>query len=161
MIIGEPHTEKPIRWAMVGGGRGSQIGYVHRSAALRDRAFDLIAGAFDIDAKRGRDFGVELGVAADRCYPNYGALFAGEAARPDGIQAVSIATPNNTHFEIAKAALAHGLHVVCEKPLCFTYFSSSFDRLASVRPESAFSFRMICSICARNHGSIDVSSKIS
>jgi predicted dehydrogenase len=131
MIIGEPHTEKPIRWAMVGGGRGSQIGYVHRSAALRDRAFDLIAGAFDIDAKRGRDFGVELGVAADRCYPNYGALFAGEAARPDGIQAVSIATPNNTHFEIAKAALAHGLHVVCEKPLCFTVTEAeALQRLA-------------------------------
>ena len=47
-------------------------------------------------------------------------MFAAEAARPDGIQAVSVATPNNTHYEITKAALEHGLHVVCEKPLCFT-----------------------------------------
>ncbi|MGB8664570.1 MAG: Gfo/Idh/MocA family oxidoreductase, partial [Serratia inhibens] len=42
------------------------------------------------------------------------------AARSDGIEAVSIATPNNTHFAICQAALEAGLHVVCEKPLCFT-----------------------------------------
>jgi predicted dehydrogenase len=120
MINGELKTAAPIRWAMVGGGRGSQIGYIHRSAALRDRAFDLVAGAFDLDPERGRAFGVELGLDPARCYPDYTALFAGEATRPDGIQAVSIATPNNTHFAIAKAALEQGIHVVCEKPLCFT-----------------------------------------
>ncbi|WP_152048827.1 Gfo/Idh/MocA family protein [Aureimonas psammosilenae] len=120
MINGELKTAIPIRWAMVGGGRGSQIGYIHRSAALRDRAFTLVAGAFDLDPERGCAFGVELGLDPARCYPDYTALFAGEAARPDGIQAVSIATPNNTHFAIAKAALEHGIHVVCEKPLCFT-----------------------------------------
>ncbi|THD43277.1 MAG: Gfo/Idh/MocA family oxidoreductase [Bradyrhizobium sp.] len=134
MIIGEPHTQKPIRWAMVGGGRGSQIGYVHRSAALRDRVFDLVAGAFDIDPERGRAFGVELGLAADRCYSDYRALFASEKARPDGAQAVSIATPNNTHFEIAKAALEHGIHVICEKPLCFTTREAeALQRLAGER----------------------------
>jgi predicted dehydrogenase len=105
---------------MVGGGRGSQIGYIHRSAALRDRAFALVAGAFDLDPERGRAFGVELGLAAERCYDDYRAMFAAEAARPDGIRAVSVATPNNTHYEITRAALEHGLHVVCEKPLCFT-----------------------------------------
>jgi predicted dehydrogenase len=52
MIFGERQTPVPIRWAMVGGGRGSQIGYIHRSAALRDRTFDLVAGAFDIDPAR-------------------------------------------------------------------------------------------------------------
>ena len=120
MIIGEPQTAASIRWAMVGGGRGSQIGYSHRSAALRDRCFDLVAGAFDLDPDRGRAFGVDLGVDPERCHGDYAAMFAAEARRPDGIQAVSIATPNNTHFAIAKAALEHGLHVVCEKPLCFT-----------------------------------------
>lgn len=120
MITGTRKTEAPIRWAMVGGGRGSQIGYVHRSAALRDRYFDLVAGAFDLDPERGRAFGAEFGLDPTRCYPDYRALFAGEAARPDGIRAVSVATPNNTHYEITRAALEHGLHVVCEKPLCFT-----------------------------------------
>ena len=120
MIDGERRTTRPIRWAMVGGGRGSQIGYIHRSAALRDRTFDLVAGAFDIDPARGKAFGVDLGLDPERCYADYEALFAAEAARPDGIEAVSIATPNNSHFAICRAALQHGLHVVCEKPLCFT-----------------------------------------
>jgi predicted dehydrogenase len=120
MINGEMQLNAPIRWAMVGGGRSSQIGYIHRSAALRDSSFQLVAGAFDIDAEAGRQFGVRLGVAPDRCYADYKAMFEAEARRADGIQAVSVATPNGTHFEICKAALLAGLHVVCEKPLCFT-----------------------------------------
>lgn len=120
MIHGERRTAAPIRWAMVGGGRGSQIGYVHRSAALRDRTFELVAGAFDLDPGRGRAFGIQLGVDPARCYPDWRAMLAAEAARADGIGAVTVATPNDTHYEIARAALEHGLHVVCEKPLCFT-----------------------------------------
>jgi predicted dehydrogenase len=120
MINGDRQIAAAIRWGMVGGGRGSQIGYVHRSAALRDHYFDLCAGAFDLDPERGRSFGQALGVAPDRCYADYRTMFAAEAAREDGIRAVSVATPNNTHYEICKSALAHGIHVVCEKPLTFT-----------------------------------------
>ena len=120
MINGENLVPASIPWGMVGGGRQSQIGYIHRSAALRDGVFKLVAGAFDIDAQRGRDFGTAIGVEAGRCYADYKAMFATEVQRPDGIRAVSIATPNGTHFAISKAALEAGLHVVCEKPLCFT-----------------------------------------
>lgn len=120
MIFGDKNINEPIRWAMVGGGNGSQIGYIHRSAALRDFNFDLLAGAFDENPSNGREFGVRLHVASERCYPNYKVMFAEEAERPDGIEAVSVATPNFTHFEITKAALEAGLHVICEKPLCFT-----------------------------------------
>ena len=120
MIDGTLLPGRPIAWGMVGGGHNSQIGHVHRSAALRDHNFRLVAGAFDIDAARGRRFGEQLGVDVQRCYADYRAMFEAEAGRPDGIRAVSIATPNNTHFEICKAALLSGLHVVCEKPLCFT-----------------------------------------
>ena len=120
MINGAKILPAPIRWAMVGGGQGSQIGYIHRSAALRDGVFQLVAGAFDIDPVRGRDFGASLGLDPQRCYPDYATMFAAEAARADGIQAVSVATPNGTHYAICKAALEAGLHVVCEKPLCFT-----------------------------------------
>lgn len=119
MINGENQLTRPLRWAMIGGGRTSQIGYIHRCAALRDRCFDLVAGAFDVDHQRGKDFGTAIGVAPDRCYPDYKTMFAEEAKKPDGIEAVSIATPNFTHYEISKAALEAGLHVICEKPLCF------------------------------------------
>ena len=120
MINGEKISERPIRWAMIGGGRGSQIGYIHRSAALRDANFELVAGAFDINPERGKDFGKNLHVDPDRCYSDYKEAIAAEKNRPDGVEAVSIATPNFTHFEIAKAALEAGLHVYCEKPMCFS-----------------------------------------
>jgi predicted dehydrogenase len=120
MFNEENSLEQPIRWAMVGGGRGSEIGYAHRAGASRDGNFQLVAGAFDIDAARCLDFGTRLGLAADRCYADYKALFESESKRADGIQAVSIATPNGTHYTISKAALKAGLHVICEKPVTFT-----------------------------------------
>lgn len=120
MIDGTRKTKRALRWGMVGGGRGSQIGYIHRSAALRDRYFDLKAGALDLDAGRGAAFAADLGVDPARAYSDWRAMIAAEAARPDGIEVVTIATPNNTHHEIARAALRAGMHVICEKPLCFT-----------------------------------------
>ncbi|TXH71532.1 MAG: Gfo/Idh/MocA family oxidoreductase [Thiothrix sp.] len=120
MFNEERHLAAPIRWGMVGGGQGSEIGYAHRSSAARDRFFALKAAAFDINPERGREFGVNLGLEPERCYADYQSLFAEEAKRADGIQAVSIATPNGTHYAISKAALEAGLHVICEKPLTFT-----------------------------------------
>lgn len=110
----------PLRWGMVGGGRGSQIGYIHRAAAERDKLFRLVAGAFDINHERGVSFGTNIGVDGERCYPDYLTMFAEEAKREDGIEIVSIATPNKFHYEMTKSALEHNLHVVCEKPLTFT-----------------------------------------
>lgn len=130
MINGSRITGEPIRWAMVGGGKGSQIGYIHRSAAMRDDNFRLVAGAFDIDPERGQAFAAELGIAPDRCYPDYRTMFEAESAREDGIEAVSVATPNGLHYAVCKAALEAGLHVVCEKPLCFT--SREAEELASL-----------------------------
>ncbi len=120
MFNEERRAAQPIRWGMVGGGKGSQIGYIHRSSAQRDGRFQLLAGAFDINAQRGKDFGAQIGVDSHRCYKDYKEMFSQEAKREDGIQAVSIATPNFTHYEICKEALRAGLHVVCEKPLCFS-----------------------------------------
>lgn len=81
MINGLKPLDRTLRWGMVGGGGSSQIGYIHRSAALRDNTFTLLAGAFDIDGERGRQFGQRLGVDPDRCYADYQSLFRGEAAR--------------------------------------------------------------------------------
>jgi Predicted dehydrogenases and related proteins len=121
MLNGEKSIPRPLRWAMIGGGRLSQVGYKHRSGALRDNtAYQMVASAFDIDAARGREFGVNLGLDPERCYDNYQQLLSEEAKRTDGVEVVSIATPNGTHFEITKAALNAGIHVICEKPLFFT-----------------------------------------
>ncbi|WP_448665752.1 Gfo/Idh/MocA family protein [Serratia plymuthica] len=121
MLNGEKSITRPLRWAMIGGGRLSQVGYKHRSGALRDNtAYQLVACAFDIDAARGRDFGVNLGVPSGRCYDNYQQLLTEEAKRIDGIEVVTIATSNGTHYEITRAALNAGIHVICEKPLFFT-----------------------------------------
>ena len=121
MLNGEKVIPRPLRWAMIGGGRLSQVGYKHRSGALRDNtAYQLVASAFDIDAARGREFGINLGLSAERCYDNYQQLLTEEAKRDDGIEVVTIATPNGTHFEITRAALNAGIHVICEKPLFFT-----------------------------------------
>jgi len=114
------HLDRPLRWGMVGGGQGSQIGSIHRQAATRDRLFQFVAAALDIDPQRGQAFGTAIGLDPNRCYPDYQTMFAAEASRADGIEVVSIATPNATHFAICKAALEHNLHVICEKPLCFT-----------------------------------------
>jgi predicted dehydrogenase len=119
MINGEKKLERPLRWGMVGGGRTSQIGYKYRMGATRDNVYRLLAGAFDVDFERGKSFGVNVGVESSRCYPDYKTMFAEEAKRLDGIEVVSIATPNGSHYEITKAALNAGLHVVCEKPLFF------------------------------------------
>lgn len=105
---------------MVGGGRTGQVGYKHRTGALRDGTYQLIAGAFDLDPQRGLDFGVNLGVPEDRCYATYQDLITGETAREDGVDVVTVATPNFTHFEITKALLEAGIHVICEKPLFFS-----------------------------------------
>lgn len=121
MLNGERKIPRPLRWAMVGGGRLGQVGYKHRCGALRDNtAFRLVAGAFDLEPERGRDFGAAIGVDPRRCYPDYRTMLAEEAGREDGVEVVSIATPNGTHFEITRAALEAGLHVICEKPLFFT-----------------------------------------
>jgi predicted dehydrogenase len=120
MLNGETSIGVPLRWGMVGGGRTGQVGYKHRTGALRDGTYRLVCGAFDLDAERGRDFGVRIGVDAGRCYADYRQLIAGEAGREDGVEVVSIATPNFTHYEITKACLEAGLHVICEKPLFFS-----------------------------------------
>ena len=121
MLHGEKLLDRPLRWGMVGGGRTGQVGYKHRTGALRDNtAYKLVCGAFDLDVGRGKDFGRNLGVTEDRLYPDYQTLIAKEAKRDDGVGVVTIATPNFTHYQITKACLEAGLHVICEKPLFFT-----------------------------------------
>ncbi|HEX5788789.1 MAG TPA: Gfo/Idh/MocA family oxidoreductase [Woeseiaceae bacterium] len=108
-----------IRMGMVGGGPGAFIGAVHRLAAGITGQIDLVAGAFSRDAGASQRFGADLGLAPGRAYGSYGEMFAAEAALPQNerMQCVSIVTPNDSHAAIACAAMGHGFHVICDKPL--------------------------------------------
>ncbi len=109
-----------LNWGMIGGGRGSQIGPAHRLGAQADGNFVLAAGALDADVVQGRAYAQELGIASDRAYGSWQEMLAAESVRPDRVDLVTIATPNATHFEIAKAFLEAGFHVLCEKPMTMT-----------------------------------------
>lgn len=109
-----------LTWGMIGGGEGSQIGPVHRIASALDQRFDFKAGALDADPAKGRDFAVRLGIDPQRAYGDWKEMLAAERSRPDKLDLVTVATPNSTHFEITKAFLEAGIHVLCEKPMTVT-----------------------------------------
>lgn len=109
-----------IRLGMVGGGQGAFIGAVHRIAARLDDQYDLVAGALSSDPERAMASAADLGIAADRSYASFEEMAKAEAARPDGIEAVSIVTPNHMHAPAAKAFLNAGIHVICDKPITTT-----------------------------------------
>ncbi len=113
-------SEARIRYGMVGGGPGAFIGAVHRMAARLEGRYELLAGAFSSQPQKARAMGSQLGLATDRVYPSYQEMARSEAARPDGIEAVVIVTPNHLHFPVAKAFLEAGVHVICDKPLTTT-----------------------------------------
>ncbi|HEX5335103.1 MAG TPA: Gfo/Idh/MocA family oxidoreductase [Propionicimonas sp.] len=102
---------------MVGGGPGSNIGIAHRTGLLLDDRYRLVAGSFARDPQRSAAMAARLGIEADRAYADYRAMAAAEAARPDGIDLVVVATPNDSHVEIVTAFLEAGIAVACEKPL--------------------------------------------
>lgn len=110
-----------LRFGMVGGGNGAFIGDVHRHGALMDDMAVIKAGCFS----RHQDKNLEAGhkwhiYEDDRIYPDYKTMAESESAREDGIHFVIIATPNISHYEIAKCFLEHGIHVMCDKPLTQT-----------------------------------------
>ncbi len=132
-----------LNWGMIGGGEGSQIGPAHRLGAGLDGAFDFVAGALDHRAEEGRDYGQRLGLAADRAYGDWREMLEGERNREDRVDLVTVATPNATHFQITKAFLEAGFHVLCEKPMTMTVEEG--EEIVRVAKASG-------KICAVNYG---------
>lgn len=134
-----------MRWGLVGGGRGSQIGEAHRIAARLDGLFVLAAGALDVDVRRGRAFARELGIDHGRSYGDWREMLEAEAGRPpdERLNLVTVATPNATHYEITRGFLEAGFNVLCEKPLTMTVEEA--EALRSVAAKSG-------AICAVNFG---------
>ncbi len=108
-----------LQWGMIGGGDGSQIGPAHRLGAGLDDLFEFTAGALDHRPDEGIAYGRRLGLG-DRAYGSWQDMLAGEKKQDNPIDLVTVATPNSTHFEITKAFLEGGFHVLCEKPMTMT-----------------------------------------
>src|SRR5918995_278293 len=117
-----------LRLGVIGGGKSSLIGPAHRVAARLDDDFEIVAGVLSSDAERSLADARSLGIA--RGYSDVPGMLAGEAGRPDGMDAVAIMTPNDSHFMLVKQALEAGLDVICDKPL--TNELSSARELASL-----------------------------
>jgi predicted dehydrogenase len=106
-----------LRLGFVGGGPDSWIGRMHRAAAELDHCWQPVAGVFSGDPSRSREAGVALGFDPARSYPSVPAMVEAEGARPDGIEAVAIMSPNDTHYPCAAAALDANLDVIADKPV--------------------------------------------
>jgi len=113
---------RPLRLGIIGGGSGSFIGQIHRSSAVLDGRFEVVAGVFSSQAERSAAFGAEIGLQAGRGYGSVEQMITVEAERSagDGIEAVAVMTPNDRHFPECSAALSAGLHVICDKPMTHT-----------------------------------------
>ena len=127
-----------LRLGMVGGGQGAFIGGVHRIAARLDDRYELVAGALSTDPERNRMSAAELLIDPDRCYDSFEVMAATEAGRDDGIDVVAIVTPNNVHYDAARAFLEAGIHVICDKPL--TTSLEDAESLARLVKESGLIF---------------------
>ena len=108
---------KRLKYAMVGGAKGSFIGPIHRMAIRMDDLADLVAGCFSRDAKTNAASGAKFRLSPARVYADWRKLIAAEAGKIDFLV---ICTTNETHYAIAKQALEAGIDVFCEKPLSLT-----------------------------------------
>jgi predicted dehydrogenase len=112
---------RKLNMGMVGGGRDAFVGGIHRMAARLDGEIELVAGAFSSDPEKAKRSGEDLFLNPRRVYRDYQTMAIDEAELPVGerIDFVSIVTPNNLHFPIAKEFLEAGFNVVCDKPMTF------------------------------------------
>lgn len=112
---------RKLRMALAGGGQGSFIGRVHATAAVLDNRAVLVAGALSSNPEKAKTSAPDYDIPATRAYTSIHELVQKEKALPadQRIDFVSVATPNHTHFEIAKAAAEGGFNVICDKPLTF------------------------------------------
>jgi predicted dehydrogenase len=113
---------KKLKMGMVGGGPGAFIGDVHRRASRIDGMIELVGGAFDVNPEKSKEQGEILGLDSSRVYGDYKELIDKETSLPEAqrINFVSVVTPNNWHFPIAKDLLEAGFNVMCEKPMTMT-----------------------------------------
>ena len=131
-----------LKWGMIGGGEGSQIGPAHRLGAGLDGLFAFTAGALAHRPEYGIEYGQRLGLG-DRAYGGWEEMLQAEKKRDDKVDLVTVATPNSTHFEITKSFLENGFHVLCEKPMTMTVEEG--EEIVEIAKKTG-------NICAVNYG---------
>ena len=109
-----------LRLGVVGGGPGSFIGAMHRQAARRDDRYEIVTGILSSEPEKSKQAGLELGWSSDRIYSTFTEMLDVESSRKDGIDVVTIMTPNDSHYEYSVAALERGFDVICDKPMTNT-----------------------------------------
>ena len=109
-----------IRLGMVGGGEGAFIGAVRRIASRLDDEYVLVAGALSSTSEKAMRSGLAIGLDPARTYADYHEMARKEAQREDGVEVVSVVTPNSEHVGAALAFIESGVHVICDKPLSTT-----------------------------------------
>ncbi len=114
---------RPLRLAVIGGGPGSFIGAMHRTAARLDRRYELVAGVMSSDPERSRQAAEGEGIA--RSYGDALEMLKAEATHQEGAEVVAIMTPNDSHHEYSLAALDLGFDVICDKPMTNTLEEAS------------------------------------
>ncbi len=141
MPVNAPLNRK-LRMGLVGGGQGAFIGRVHATAAILDNRAVLVAGALSADPAKAKASAPEYDIVPGRAYGSYQEMLSAESKMPLGerIDFVSIATPNHTHFEIAKAFAEAGFNVMCDKPM--TYDLAQAEELAKVVQKAGVVFAL-------------------
>lgn len=113
-----PPLGRRLRLGMVGGGRRAVVGTWHYYGARLSGHWSLVAGALSRDPERARLSAEDWCIASDRIYDDYRKMAEAEASRgADGIEAVSICTPNYNHYDVACAFLDRGFDVIVDKPM--------------------------------------------
>src|SRR5215212_2883859 len=139
MPTNEPLNRK-LRMGLIGGGQGAFIGRVHATAAILDNRAALVAGALSSDPSKAKASAPDYDIPPQRAYGSYREMIDAELKLPDGerVDFVSVATPNHTHYEIAKAFAEAGFNVICDKPMTFDLAQA--EQLAEAAKKSGVVF---------------------
>ena len=131
--------KRRLRLGMVGGGQGAFIGAVHRISARMDDKYEFVAGCLSSTPEKAKSSANEIGLSLDRSYPDFKTMAEEESKREDGIEVVSIVTPNHMHAGPAIEFLNKDIHVICDKPMTAT-MEDAHKLMSSIKSSNAFFF---------------------
>lgn len=128
--------KKKLKLGMIGGGQGAFIGAVHRLSARMDDKYEFVAGCLSSTAEKAVASANEIGLNLDRSYPDYKTMALEESKREDGIDVVSIVTPNHMHAGPAIEFLQKDIHVICDKPMTAT-MDDAHELMSAIKSSKA------------------------